>query len=657
MNLKDYHKLIEEILEHDRLYYQKHAPVISDEEYDSLVRKLQAIELEHPDWVDPSSPTQRVDEGAAAGFKSVKHDVPMLSLANTYSEKELADFVERVQRLSHSKQTAFSCELKMDGIAVSVRYEKGRYVRALTRGDGKMGDDITANVKTIAGLPHVLDTPDSFEARGEVYMQIDDFVKANQEREKNGEPLFANPRNAAAGSLKLLDAKQVAKRHLRIAFYGLATAAHITTQTETHHYLKKLKLPTLAEVETCHSLPEILHFIERIHKKREHLPFQIDGIVVKLDDLKEQARLGITGKSPRWAVAYKFAAEQAKTLIHDITVQVGRTGVLTPVAELEPVFLAGSTISRATLHNEDEVHRKDIRIGDLVTIEKGGDVIPKVVSSDPNARKPHSHPWKMPTHCPSCGHKVERSEGEVAVRCPNLKCPAKHLRALIYFASKQGMDIEELGVKVMEQLVMRAFVKRPSDIYKLSEKELSQLDGFKDKSIHNLLHSIDRSRAVSLARFIMALGIKHVGAQMAELLAKKAGDIDTLMEMSQEELLEIEGIGEIVAASIVQFFSDPHNREEIALLLKGGVTPQKVHVVSYKEHPFKEKTFVLTGSLQKYTRDAASALIKERGGSISSSVSKNTDYVLAGEAAGSKLDKALKLNVKILGEEEFEGML
>ena len=582
----------------------------------------------------------------------------MLSLANTYSEKEVADFVERVQRLSHSKQTAFSCELKMDGIAVSVRYEKGKYVRALTRGDGKMGDDITANVKTIATLPLSLHTHDTIEVRGEVYMLIEDFVKANQEREKNGEPLFANPRNAAAGSLKLLNPKLVAKRHLKIAFYGLAEPIDgIKTQSETHHYLKKLTLPTLAIVETCHSMPDILHFIERVHQKREHLPFQIDGVVIKLDDLKEQARLGITGKSPRWAVAYKFAAEQAKTHIRDITVQVGRTGVLTPVAELEPVFLAGSTISRATLHNEDEVKRRDIRIGDLVTIEKGGDVIPKVVEADLKSRPAGSRPWKMPDHCPSCGHKVERVAGEVAVRCPNPRCPAKHLRALIYFASKQGMDIEELGVKVMEQLVERAFVRRPSDIYQLSEKELSQLDGFKEKSVHNLLSSIDRSRDVPLSRLIMALGIKHVGAQMAELLANRAGDIETLKNFSKEELMEIEGVGEKVADSIIHFFSDRHNLEEIALLLKYGVTPQKVSVVSYAEHSFKGKTFVLTGSLQKYTRLAAAALIKERGGTVSGSVSKNTDFVLAGEAAGSKLDKALKLGVRVLSEEEFDKAL
>lgn len=652
---RQYHDLVKQILEHDRRYYQEHAPIISDEEYDKLVKKVEAIEAAHPEWIDPNSPTRRVNEGISEGFKSVKHAVPMLSLTNTYSKEELEEFVERVQRLCHNKKTAFSCELKMDGIAVSVRYEKGKYTRALTRGDGKVGDDITANVRTISNLPSQLSEPDTIEVRGEVYMLIEDFAKANREREAAEEPLFANPRNAAAGSLKLLDSKLVAKRHLKIGFYGLAEAKdEIKTQSECHAYLKELGLPTLAELKTCDTLPEVLAFIEHVHSKREKLPFQIDGVVVKLDNLQEQKRLGITGKSPRWAVAYKFAAEQAKTRIHDITVQVGRTGVLTPVAELDPVFLAGSTISRATLHNEDEVKRKDIRIKDLVTIEKGGDVIPKVVEVDLQARPPHSHPWRMPDRCPSCETHVERTPGEVAVRCPNPRCPAKHLKALIYFASKAAMDIEELGEKVMQQLVERSFVKRPSDIYALTENELSQLDGFKEKSVQNLIRSIDRSREPPLSKFIMALGIKHVGAQMAELLAGRAGDIKALQEFSKEQLLEIEGVGEKVADSIVSFFEDPHNLEEIDLLLKRGVAPQKVKVISYLDHPFKGKTFVLTGSLQKYTRDAAAALIKERGGAVSGSVSKNTDYVLAGDEAGSKLEKALKLNIKILSEEEFD---
>jgi len=662
----DYLELIEEIREHDWHYFVENKPLISDYSYDQLLKKLEEIEKLHPDWVVSSSPTQRVGEALTKGFKQVEHAVPMLSLANTYSEKELEDFVKRVHKLLGHTKVTFCAELKMDGVAVSVRYEKGNYVRALTRGDGRKGDDITANMKTIRSVPLELKgshIPDVLEVRGEVFMMHKVFQKLNQEREESGLEVWANPRNAAAGALKHLDPKEVAARKLSAVFYGIAEATDSNipkTQTEVHSYLQKLGLPVFDKEDhaRCENIKEILSFAEKIHRRRTKMPFEIDGIVVKVDELRYHDVLGKTGKSPRAAVAYKFAPEQALTQIKDITVQVGRTGVLTPVAELTPVKLAGSTISRATLHNQDEVSRKDIRVGDWVIIEKGGDVIPKVVQVELKKRPHGTHPWKMPTHCPSCHAHVVHSSDEVAVRCPNKECPEQNLRKIMFFASKGAMDIGHMGEKVIEQLVEKGFVRNISDLYTLTEKEVSQLEGFKEKSVSNLLESINASRKVSLARFILALGIKYIGERTAEILAEAAGNIDTLAKMSEEELKEIEGIGDKTAKAIVDYFADSSHLKEIHALFKLGVHPQapkKIHVK--KGHDFFGKTFVLTGTLQNYTRDQATALIKERGGKVASSVSKKTDYVVVGEDPGSKLDKARELHVKTLEEDEFEKLL
>lgn len=659
--LEDYQKLCQEIWHHNKLYYVDHAPVLSDEEFDFLLKRLEQIESDHPEWVTPSSPSQRVGEALTEGFKTVAHTIPMLSLANTYSKDELNDFIHRMYKLVGKSELTFSCELKMDGIAVSARYEKGNFVRGVTRGDGKKGDDITSNMRTIASLPLQLygNIPDVLEIRGEVFMPVAAFEKLNKNREENGEQLFANPRNAAAGSLKLLDPKQVAERNLDVVFYAIAedSSHQVKSQYASHEFLESLGLPTLHEHALCHNLDEIWSFSETVASLRDTLPFQIDGIVVKLDSLQGQAKLGTTGKNPRWAVAYKFAAEQAQTVIRDITIQVGRTGVLTPVAELEPVFLAGSTIARATLHNEDEIQRKDIRIHDTVTIEKGGDVIPKVVEVDFSKRPADSYQWKMPDHCPNCGTPVERVEGEVAVRCPNFEnCSVQKLRRLNYFASKDAMDIENLGVKVMEQLFETGLVKKPVDIYRLTHDDLMQLEGFKEKSVTNLLNSIEKSRSISLPRFIMALGIKFVGAGTAELIANKAGDVDGVRTMSYDDLIAIDGVGSKVAEAVVRYLSDERCLEELSELLE-EITPQKQKIVSHTGHLFEGKTFVLTGALENYTRDGAAGLIKERGGKVSSSVSKKTDFVLAGEAAGSKYDKAVKLGVRILDEAEFVALL
>ena len=662
---EEYRKLIAEVLTHDIHYYMEARPVISDYEYDLLVKKLEEIESNHPEWVSRSSPTQKVSGGLSKGFRQCEHTVPMLSLANTYSREELEDFVKRVQKLLGRSSVHFCAELKMDGVAVTVRYEEGLFVQGLTRGDGRKGEEITENLKTIRSIPMKLSgshIPDVLEVRGEVFMPHRVFEELNEQKKEKGEELYANPRNAAAGSLKLLDPKEVAKRKLSAVFYSFADEinppAH--TQLECHQFLKKSGLPSFDEHfrKRCGSVDEILKFADSIEEKRHNLPFDIDGIVVKVDELKYHDQMGVTGKSPRWAVAYKFAAEQALTRIKEITVQVGRTGVLTPVAELEPVFVSGSTIARATLHNQEEVERKDIRVGDWVVIEKGGDVIPKVVEVDKKRRPHNTHPWKMPHTCPSCGTPVIQSEDEVAVRCPNSSgCPEQQMGRIAYFVSKDAMDIEHLGEKVVEQLFTKKLVRSLSDIYALTAEDLATLDGFKEKSIQNLLESIDKSRHVSLPRFILSLGIKHVGEGTAELLAENTGSIEKLSLLSAEELKEIQGIGSKTAQSVVEYFKDPANVKEIHLLLMMGVKPQGVKVARRMDHSFSGKTFVLTGSLKNYSRDSATALIKERGGKVTGSVSAKTNYVLAGEDPGSKLDKAKELNIAVLSESDFEQLL
>lgn len=660
---EDYTSLCEEIWRHNRLYYVEHAPEISDEVFDHLLKKLEAIEKAHPEWITSSSPTQRVGEALTQGFKTIKHKIPMLSLANTYSKEEVEDFIARIEKLTGKKHPRFSVELKMDGIAMTAQYLNGVFYQAVTRGDGQKGDEITSNMRTIASLPLQLfgaEVPEFIEVRGEVFMPHAEFERLNKEKEEAGEPLWANPRNAAAGSLKLLDPKQTAKRGLACVFYGIAEikGKTLNSQTEATRYLKTIGLPILEMHAQCEGVDEIFAFADKVFHARPHLKYDIDGIVIKLDSLQEQEALGASGKSPRWAVAYKFAANQTETKILDITVQVGRTGVLTPVAELEPVFLAGSTIARATLHNVDEIARKDVRIGDTVVIEKGGDVIPKVVEVNKAMRPANTHPWKMVAECPSCHTPVVKIEGEVAYRCPNQSgCPEQRLRRIIFFASKDALDIENLGEKVAEQLFRKGFIHKASDLYTLTADQLSQLEGFKEKSIQNLLASIEASKRPPLSRFILALGIRHIGAQTADLLAIKSGSVDALMKMTKEDLVKIEGIGEKVADAVLQFFHDPVQQAEIDALIANGLKPQAPQATQFKGHAFESKTFVLTGTLESFSRTEAAALIKERGGKVSDSVSKKTDYVVAGKEAGSKLEKAHSLGIKVLTEDQFKALL
>ncbi|MCB1107269.1 MAG: NAD-dependent DNA ligase LigA [Chlamydiia bacterium] len=658
MDKKKYLALLEEINRHNALYFQQAQPEISDYEYDLLVKKVEKVEKEHPEWIPKDTPTRRVGEMPTKGFAEVKHKYPMLSLSNTYSREEVADFIKRVDKNLEGKEVAYCVELKMDGVAISLCYEEGKLVRGVTRGDGKKGDDITANIKTIQRIPHTLNEKVSLEVRGEVFIPKDDFIKMNQEREESGDPPWANPRNAAAGSLKLLDSNEVSKRKLDIVVYH-AIGSHHALQSEIHSYLKRLGLPVGKDrhFQVCKTVDEIFSFADRVEKERGELPFEIDGIVIKVDELRYHDLLGATAKSPRWAAAYKFAPEQAETIIEAIHVQVGRTGVLTPVADLKPVPLAGSTISRATLHNEEEVARKDIREGDTVIIEKGGDVIPKVVQVLTSKRAPTSKGWTMPDVCPVCGSKVIRKEGEVAVRCPNKEsCGGQNLRRISFFASKNAMDIDHLGPEIVKKLVEYGFVSAPSDLYRLTEEDLMQLEGFKEKSIQNLLQSIEASKKTTLARFIFALGIPYVGEGTAQLLADSAGSIETLSQMSEEELCLIDGVGEKVAASIASFLGNEVHQKEIETLLELGVKPT-AQMKKIEGHPFAGKSFVLTGSLEGFSRSEAGTLIKERGGKVSGSVSKKTDYVLVGADPGSKYDKAKDLGISILDEASFQKML
>lgn len=660
---ENYLKLIDQIKKHDELYFEKHNPEISDYEYDLLVKKVEEYEKQHPEWIAAVSPTQKVGEKPTKGFKQVQHTVPMLSLANSYNETDVKDFIKRVYKLLNKENLAFSAELKMDGIAVSLRYENGVFSRGLTRGDGKRGDDITENLKTIKDLPHSLkgSYPEDLEVRAEVFMSKKVFAKLNKKKEEAGEDVWANPRNAAAGSLKLLDPNETRKRELSIVVYGIAEGGKgkVKTQKEVRDFLKNCGFPVFSSEHfaICHSANDLLKFSSTIEAVREDLPFEIDGMVFKLNDIEYWDELGAAGKKPRYAIAYKFAPLQAITLIEDITVQVGRTGVLTPVAELKPVFLAGSTISRATLHNEHEIQRKDIRINDTVIIEKGGDVIPKVVKVLFDKRPKISKPWMMPTKCPICLSLVERKSGEVAVRCKNANCQAQNLRRLIFFASKDAMNIETLGDKVMTKFVEEGIIGRFSDIYKLTYEDISQFEGFKEKSIHNLLSSIEASKNTTLSRFIFALGIPFIGAQTAELIAQNCNEIKDVMTLTEEKLLQMEGIGEKMALAFTEYFQNPEHIKEIEELLKLGIQIKNDKISKDTSHEFFAKNFVLTGSLENYTRGQAKDLILERGGRVSSSVSKNTDFVLVGEDPGSKYEKAKKLGVAILSEDEFKNLL
>lgn len=655
MQLKDYLKLCDELIEHNKRYYIDNSPSITDFEFDQLLKQLEDIEQKYPDWTVPYSPTKRVGEILQGGFKTVDHKVPMLSLSNTYSKDELEDFIARVYRSLETRDVSFTCELKMDGTAVAISYKNTLLDQGATRGNGKQGDDISQNVKTIRSLPLKIDIksfPKEVALRGEVYLPKSTFNELN----KIHNDKWVNPRNAAAGSLKLLDSKEVASRGLAIALYAIAyeSSGEIESQLDALETLKKWKLPVVSHFARCKNIDEIWTFIEMIGKLRPDLDYDIDGVVIKVDSIRDQKAMGSTDKSPRWACAYKFAAERGVSRIKDITVQIGRTGVLTPVAELEPVWIAGSTVSRATLHNQEEVARKGIRIGDTVYVEKGGDVIPKVVEVDLSLRPDTAKEWEMPSLCPSCQTETIREVGEVAVRCPNIEgCEEQILRRLVFFVSKPAMKMEHLGEKHIEQLFRKELIQKPEDIYTLTEEKLFTLEGVKEKSATNILNSIEGSKKTTLPRFIFSLAIRHVGEGTADLLARHFGSLDAIMQASEGSFISIEGIGEKCAESLTRFFNNLDNQKTIEKMLTLGVHPEPPKTLNDTEHPFYQKIFVLTGSLTSFTRAEAKKMIKDVNGKVSSSVSKNTDYILLGESPGSKYDKGQKLGIEMLSESAF----
>lgn len=662
-------KLREKLQDADYKYFVLARPDIDDYTYDMMMKELREIEDKFPELKTDDSPTQRVGGAASNEFPSVKHEVLMLSLSNSYDEADLMDFDKRVNNLLKGEPYRYVCELKFDGIAVSLSYRNGVLVQGATRGDGVTGDDITNNLKTIRSIPLRIHDKNKLiksldiEVRGEVFFMLEDFFRINEEMEAQGEKKYANPRNTAAGSLKLKDSREVAARRLNIFCYSLRHLdENVNSRFKTHsgnmEILKQLKFPVNDRSKVFGSIDEVKSFCDKIEIERDKLPYEIDGVVVKLDSLEQQKKVGFIAKSPRWAIAYKFKAKQAVTKLKKITLQVGRVGTITPVAELEPVFLAGSTISRATLHNSDEIERKDIREGDYVKIEKGGDVIPKVVEVVKEQRAKNVKPFKMPEKCPVCGTKLERPEGEANHYCTNPLCPAQVQGRLEHFVARTAMDIEGLGFSIIDKFVKLGFISDITDIYKLHkfEKDLKKIEGFGEKSIDNILKSIRNSKQRPFDKVLFAIGIRHVGERTARILARHFKTIDNLMNAKQDDIEKVNEIGPRIAESVYSFFQSKQNRKLIDKLRAAGLQFEAEQQEG-ASNKFEGLTFVLTGTLAKYTREEASDIIEKLGGKASSSVSKKTSYVLAGAEAGSKLKKAETLGVKVISEDEFEKMV
>ena len=662
--IKRLERLRAQLREHDHRYYVLAQPTIADEEYDRLLRELLDLEAVHLELVTPDSPSQRVGGQPTKEFPTVVHDVPMLSLSNTYNEEELRDFDRRVRSALIDEPCRYVCELKVDGVAVSLVYRDALLLRGATRGDGTQGDDITQNLKTIRSVPlRIMRTKkglEEFEVRGEVFMKRDDFRRMNAERELAGEKLFINPRNSAAGTLKLQDPKVVASRPLNfVAYYLRAGSGALTSHHDNLTILRDLGFPVSDQTRLCKNVEAVVEYWKEWETRRDSLPYDIDGVVVKVDAIRQQERLGMIAKSPRWAIAFKFAARQATTTLKAITLQVGRVGTITPVAELEPVFVGGTTVSRATLHNEDYVRELDIRPGDTVIVEKGGDVIPKVSSVVKERRKTGTKPFVMPSQCPECGSKISRADGEASTYCENSECPAQRRGRIEHFAHRGAMDIEGLGEAVVDQLVNLGFVQNYADLYELHRKQeaLVSLDRWGEKSVENLLHAIEKSKKRPFSRLLFALGIRHVGTTVAQILVDQFESLEALRSASFEELQSVQGIGPRIAESITRFLDDKHNKTIIDRLTKFGLTLEEKKKRSTRQTPFTGKSVVLTGTLTTYGREEARALIEERGGHVSSSVSSKTDYVIVGSDAGSKMAKAKKLGIQTLGEDEFIKLL
>lgn len=650
-------ELVEEIERHDKLYYEQDAPEIEDVEYDDLIKRLIELEDKYPMYALEYSPTKRVGGKALEKFDKVVFDTPKLSLANAFDENDLTAFDARVRKAVGDLK--YAMEYKFDGLTVVLFYEDGVFVRGATRGDGETGEDVTENLRTVKNIPLKLKQKATLEVRGEVYMEKAGFFKLNEERKKNGENLFANPRNAAAGSIRQLDSKATAKRPLDIFVFNLERCREreFTSHSESLEYLKDLGFKT-SPLKFARNIDEVLEFCKIAEGEREDLPYEIDGLVLKVDEFDKREALGTTGKSPKWAIAYKFPAEIKETLVESIQVQVGRTGVLTPVAHLKPVLISGSVVSRATLHNEDYISERDIREGDWVFVRKAGEIIPEVIKVNMDKRGPETQPYTLPNKCPECNGPTHRNEGEADRKCLNASCPAQVRRKMEHFVSKGAMNIEGLGPKQIKKFIDNNIIEEISDIYKLAEKknEILSLENSGDKSYEKLITSIEQSKSRPLSRLIYALGIPFVGEKISKILAYKYKDIYKLADADINDLLSIDEIGDVIAEETKAFFENPDNVALIEKLQKLGLN-MKEEDAATKSDAFKGKKFVLTGTLPTMKRDEAKAIIEKNGGSVTGTVSKNTDYVLAGESAGSKLDKARSLGVEIIDEQTFQSML
>lgn len=658
--MQDVKKRVEKL--HDLLnqysyeYYVQDNPSVPDSEYDKLLHELIEIEEKYPEFKSTDSPTVRVGGEAQSSFEKVNHDTPMLSLGNAFNEEDLRKFDQRIR--DSIGKVEYMCELKIDGLAVSLKYENGRFVQGLTRGDGTTGEDITENLRTIHAIPLKIKEPLNFEVRGEAYMPRRSFIHLNNEKEENGEQPFANPRNAAAGSLRQLDSKLAAKRKLSVFLYSVndLTEFNATTQSEALEELDQLGFKTNQERERVSDIEGVLNYIEKWTSKRESLSYDIDGIVIKVNDLSQQEEMGYTQKSPRWAIAYKFPAEEVITKLLDIELSIGRTGVVTPTAILEPVKVAGTTVSRASLHNEDLIHERDIRIGDSVVIKKAGDIIPEVVKSILDRRPNESEIYHMPTHCPSCGHELVRIEGEVALRCINPKCQAQLIEGLIHFVSRQAMNIDGLGTKIIHQLYENQLIKDVADIFYLKEEDLLPLERMGKKKVDNLLLAIEKSKEQSLEHLLFGLGIRHLGVKASQVLAERYETMDQLFKVTESELIEIQDIGDKLAQSVVTYLENSDIRSLIEKLSNKNVNMsyKGIKTTEIDGHPdFSGKTIVLTGKLEQMTRNEASEWLKMQGAKVTNSVTKSTDIVIAGADAGSKLAKAEKYGTEIWTEAAF----
>lgn len=653
---KEIDELRRELEYHNKLYYVNDAPVISDYEYDMLMQKLKKLEAEHPELITPDSPTQRVGGAALKEFSQVRHEVPLESLTDVFSYDELYAFGERMDGTLSDKHI-YCVEPKIDGLSMSLEYENGVFVRGATRGNGLIGEDVTKNLRTVRSLPlRLTDAPERLIVRGEVYMSKSVFHELNEAREIRGEQLLANPRNAAAGSIRQLDPKVAASRKLDIVCFNmqLSSGEEIMSHAATLDALKHMGFPVVP-YKLCGDISSCCDRIAWIGENRDEFSYDIDGAVIKVDSLSQRRELGSTSKAPRWAVAYKYPPEKKESRVVDIVVQVGRTGVLTPKAVIEPVRLAGTTVTNATLHNQDNIERLDIRIGDTVLVQKAGEIIPEVLSVNKAKRPADAVPYRMPDLCPECGAPVVRDEDGAAIRCTSPECPAQRLRNLAHFASKEAMDIDGLGISVCETLVNAGLVSSPAELYYLKASELESLERFGKRSAEKLIAAIEKSKSAGLAKLLCAFGIRQVGQKAAKTIAKHFGTLDNVMQASKDELLSVPDVGEITADYIIEWFSLPQSHHQIELLRNAGVSFEGE--TESGDDRFSGMTFVLTGELSEFTRSEASEIIERSGGKVSSSVSKKTSIVLAGENAGSKLVKATELGIRVISEEEFKSMI